>query len=101
MAGKQESGGVGRDKVHVLIKSLDGHKQHPFDSRTTLNEIHRFAYDQLVKQKGQIPFEGTWLERGGQRLDDAMVLGTLPEDEEQRPGVDFTFSLVWDTRGGC
>jgi hypothetical protein len=100
---EEKDNGHGPKKLKVMITSLDGHlnNPHPFDASDTVGDVHQFGYDRLVRQKGQNPFEQTWMEFNGQRLDDSL---SLPALAEPRPGggneADLTLSLSWATQGG-
>jgi hypothetical protein len=91
----------GPKKLQVLVTSNDGHIKHPFDKTATIGEVRQFAYDRLVKQKEQTPFNQTWIEFNSSRLDDGIVLSTLAERHPGGgPEADLTLSLVWNTGGG-
>lgn len=99
---KEQGGGQGPKKLQVLVTSNDGHVKHPFDKTATVGEVRRFAYDHLVKQQEQTPFDQTWIEFNGSRENDSTVLSTLAERERGGgPDTDLTLSLVWNTGGGC
>ncbi len=95
-------GGAGHKKLKVLVTSMDGHMQHPFDRTDTVGDVHQRAYDKLVKQKDAVPFERTWMEHNGQRTADSVALQTLVTGEQHDQGQDpdLTLALSWDTMGG-
>lgn len=98
---KDRDHGGGPKKLMVQITSLDGHEKHPFDNMDTVGDVHRFAYDRLVRQKDQYPFGQTWLEYNSQRVDDATVLSTLAERRQGGgPEADLVLALSWNTEGG-
>lgn len=97
MTGKDESEDK---KVVVLVTSVDGNLTHPFERDSSVGSVHQFAYDRLVKQSAQIPFDQTWLESSGQRLDDTAILKSLIADEHEGREPHLTFALSWATAGG-
>ena len=98
---KDKGGGQGPKKLLVLVTSNDGHVKHPFDKTATVGEVREFAYDRLVRQREQTPFDQTWIEFDGSRQDDSKVLSALAEREQGGgPEADLTLALVWVTGGG-
>ena len=97
----EKDNGQGPKKLMVLVTSNDGHVKHPFDTKATVSDVRRFAYDHVVKQKEQTPFEQTWIELNGSKLDESTVLSTLGEPSPGGgPEPDLTLALVWNTSGG-
>ena len=97
----QGHGGQEPKKLIVLVTSNDGHVKHPFDKTASIGEVRRFAYDRLVRQKEQTPFDQTWIEFNGTKIDDPVIISTLAEREKVGgPEADLTLSLVWTTGGG-
>lgn len=88
--------------LRVLITSVDGNADHPFRREDTVGDVRRWAYDKLVRDKGQIQFDATWLEHGGQRVDDsrALRLFDLPGERQRGREIDLTLNLAWTTQGG-
>jgi hypothetical protein len=93
--------GQGPKKLQVLVTSVDGNLQHPFDKTDAIGEVREFAYKRLIQQKNQLPIDDTWIELNGQRLDNSTLLSSLVEHERGAHEPDLTLSLAWDTRGGC
>lgn len=88
--------------LRVRITSVDGNAEHPFQRRETIGDVHDWSYKKLVRDKAQVPFETTWMEHGGQRVDDSQGLGSLVGSGQRQPGseVDLTLNLAWTTQGG-
>lgn len=98
---KDRGGGGGPKKLMVQITSLDGHEKHPFDKTDTVGDVHRFAYERLVRQKDQYPIGQTWLEHNSQRVDGSTILSTLAERQQGGgPEADLVLALSWNTEGG-
>jgi hypothetical protein len=97
----EENNQHGPQKLLVMVTSNDGHMKHPFDGTATVGEVRAFAYERLVRQTEQTPFNQTWIECSGQRLADSTVLDTLAT---RHPGdgndPDLTLALTWATVGG-
>jgi hypothetical protein len=92
---------AGHKKLLVLVTSLDGNLKHPLEKSDTVGDVHKFAYDRLVRQKDQIPFNRTWIEFNKQRQDESTILSSLTDHDRGGPEPDLILSLVWETGGGC
>jgi hypothetical protein len=88
--------------ARVLITSIDGNMSHPFRWEQTADDVRRFGYDRLVKDKAQIALNATWIEHVGQRIDGGVQLAGLV-DPKRHPGSesDLTLNLSWTQQGGC
>lgn len=93
---------VNQGTARVLITSIDGNVSHPFRWEQIVDEVRRFAYERLVKDKAQIALNATWIEHGSRRVDGATQLADLVDPKKQ-PGnePDLTLSLSWTQQGGC
>jgi len=87
-------------KLTIHVTSLAGERTHPFDGSDLVGDVHRWAYDHLVKQKDQIPFDRSWIEFSGQRQADGTTLASLVSAERPHREPDLTLALAWDTGGG-
>jgi hypothetical protein len=96
---------MAEETIRVLLTSIDGNLTHPFRGEQTVDDVRRFGYDKLVKDKAQIPFENTWIELLETRLDGSTRISSLvkPEkrDKDKGDDPDLTLSLVWTQQGGC
>lgn len=94
--------GGGPKKIMVSVNSLDGViEHHPFDPSDAIGDVHRFAYDRIVRQKDQITFDRTWVELNKQRLEESRALSTLASPGSAGGSApDLVLSLAWDTSGG-
>jgi hypothetical protein len=88
----------------VLVTSIDGNVTHSFRLEQTVDDVRQFAYQQLVKDKGQIPLSSTWIEHSGQRQDNGTKLSMLIDPKKRREKnedePDLTLNLAWTQQGG-
>lgn len=88
--------------VRVRVTSIDARDDHPFRLEDTVAGVHNWAYDRLVKDKAAVPFEATWMEYQGERVDDSRQLRSfdLPDHEPRGKEVALTLGLAWTSQGG-
>lgn len=90
-----------RGTIRVLITSVDGNADHPFRPAQSIGEVRRWAYDKLVSDKGATPFDSTWIEFKGSRIDDSVELDSMEhKDGETGKDPDLVVSLSWISQGG-